>query len=70
MTRNKYSWRAVPRSPEAVEGFKSKDSRQQRRARRRAQSWARMSGENALRDEGGIIRRSTRRSMSLSLAKL
>ena len=56
-------WKAIPRTPEAVEGFKSKDSRQQRRARARASAFAQLteqfSGEP----------RKIRRSMAFARAK-
>lgn len=39
-------------------------SRQQMRANRRRVLWLQMSGENALRDEHGIIPRRVRRDMS------
>lgn len=57
-------WRANPETPEAVVGFESKDSRQQRRARLRKSEWEKFSGERALRDDGGIIARRVRRDIA------
>ena len=44
-------------------------TRQRLRASDRAGAWGSMSGENALRDEHGIIPRRKRREMALALAK-
>jgi hypothetical protein len=39
-------------------------TRQQKRAEKRAKTWARFSGANALRDDKGIIPRAVRRDMA------
>jgi hypothetical protein len=66
------NWRSKPLTPEAVEGFKSKDSRQQRRARNFAREWWNWlvhrhrdgSISSAPRDEHGIMPRRIRRAIA------
>lgn len=70
-------WRSKPQTPEAIEGFKSKPSRQSNRADVRAAAWKKWrcqtdrAGriETAPRDDHGVMSRRTRRSIARSIAK-
>jgi hypothetical protein len=56
-------WRSKPETPEAIEGFKPKDSRQQRRAVKRKHAF------ELLTTKYGGESRKVRRAMAIALAK-
>lgn len=70
-------WRSKPLTPEAVEGFKSKTTRQTNRADIRAKTWRNWRCtrdrfgrlDQAPRDDNGVIGRRTRRSIAAGIAK-